>query len=135
MKKGTIKKEEIVQVLCDKILKEKISNFNMVEFVKKEYGYQQSYAYQVVRDARAKIADVYKDWNIDLLQNTIADLENQKEIAMKCRNYKLVLEITKEINKISGLYIDRVEHSGSVEHKIDVIKIIAPPNGTETEGD
>ena len=74
-----------------------------------EFGYKQSYAYEIVREARIKIADVYKNWNENALEEAIADLDEQKEKALKEGNSKLVLEITKEINKISGLYIQKVD--------------------------
>ena len=79
------------------------------------------------RDARNKIADIYKNWNENLLDQTIGDIEQQKRQAEKDGNRKLVLEITKEINKISGLYVERVDVTGNIEHSINVIKIISPP--------
>lgn len=122
--KGKINREDLIQVVANWRLKDKVSNWKLVHMVMEEYGYKQSYAYEIVREARLKIADVYRKWNENALEQAIADLEDQKEQARKSNNYKLVLEITKEINKITGLYVERVEHSGDVTHNIQVIKLV-----------
>jgi hypothetical protein len=131
--KGKINREDLIQILVKRRLEDKMSNYQMIDFIMTNYGYKQAYAYEIAREARLKIADMYKDWSEKLLEQTIGELEAQRREAKKANDRKLVLEITKEINKITGLYVERVEHSGSVEHKVDVIKIIAPPDGTSTE--
>lgn len=127
MKPKKSQREQIIQLLVDKRLRDKLTIYDMTDFVMTQFGYKQSYAYELVRDARNKIADIYKNWNENLLDQTIGDLEQQKRQAEKDGNRKLVLEITKEINKISGLYVERVDVTGNIEHSINVIKIISPP--------
>ena len=130
--KGKLNREDLIQVLVKRRLEDKMSNHQMIDFVMTNYGYKQSYAYEIAREARLKIADLYKGWSERLVEQSIADLEAQKREAMRNNDRKLVLEITKELNKIQGLYVEKVEHSGSVEHKIDVIKLIGP-NGDDRE--
>lgn len=118
MAKGKINREDLVQTFAKKRLEDKLSNFQMVEILMNEFGYQKSYAYGIVKDARAKIAEVYSDYTFKLLEQTIGDLEAQKRDAKKNGDNKLVLEITKEINKISGLYIDRVQIGGELSFNV-----------------
>ncbi len=127
--KGKINREDLIQVLADRRLKDKMSNYEMINFIMTNYGYKQSYAYEIAREARLRIAEIYKNWGEKILEQTIGDLEEQKRDAKKSGNQKLVLEITKEINKIAGLYIERVDVTGSIDHKVNVIKLIAPPDG------
>lgn len=104
-----IKKEDIVQELITLRVKHSMSVHNMMEYVKSTYGFEQSYSYELVRDARKKIAETYKEWNVNALEEAISDLEEQKENALKEDDKKLALDITKEINKIKGLYVEKIE--------------------------
>lgn len=104
-----IKKEDIVQELVTLRVKNSMSVHNMMEYVKKTYGFEQSYSYELVREARKKIAETYKEWNVNALEEAISDLEEQKESALLADDKKLALDITKEINKIKGLYVEKIE--------------------------
>ncbi len=101
------KKLEIIQELIQMRIKKSLPIYDMVEYVKNTYGYEQSYAYDCVREARKQIAEVYKEWNINALEEAISDLEEQKKEAGDDK--KLALDITKEINKIKGLYTERID--------------------------
>lgn len=121
-----INKDDIIKILVEKRLKEKITNYQMLDILMTEFGYQQSYAYDLMREVRLKITETYKKETIGLLEDAIGDLEDQRFEAKKDKNYKLLLEVTKELNKIKGLYIDRLDITGNIEHNIQVIKIISP---------
>lgn len=110
-------REDIIQALVKARLEKGLSTNSMVRLCMDEFGYAQSYSYELVREARMKIAEVYKEWNIVALEESIADLEEQREIARQAKDRKLYLEISKELNKIKGLYIERqhIEHSGKIE--------------------
>lgn len=122
-----IKKEDIVQELITLRVKHSMSVHNMMEYVKKTYGFEQSYSYELVRDARKKIAETYKEWNVNALEEAISDLEEQKENALKEDDKKLALDITKEINKIKGLYVEKIETTQRI------IKVKVP--GKKNEGE
>jgi len=111
---GKYKRDEMIQVLVNKRLKNNLSVNTMVQFIRDTYGYKQSYAYELVQEARVKIAEIYAKWNEKTLEQAIGDLEEQKESARKSGDRKLVLEITKEINKITNLYTERIEHTVNV---------------------
>lgn len=111
------KRDDIVQALIKARLEKGMSTNSMVQYCKQQFGFEQSYSYDLVREARMKIAEIYKEWNIHALEESIADLEEQREIARQAKDRKLYLEISKELNKIKGLYVERqhIEHSGRIE--------------------
>ena len=128
MRKGKINREDLINVVADWRIKEKISNYKLVKMVMEQFDYKQSYAYEIVREARLKIADVYRETHADALNEAIAELEEQRESAKKLNNSKLVLEITKELNKIQGLYIEKVNHSGTLNGDFNIKLIFENEN-------
>lgn len=125
---GKINREEIIQLLIKKRLENNLSINTMVRFCMETFNYQQSYAYELVRETRLRISSIYKDWNVNALEEAIGELEEQLEGASRDKNRKLMLDITKEINKLKGLYVDKVEHSGSVNIETIKLKEIYKPN-------
>jgi len=120
---GKYKREEIIRALIKMKLEECASQYTMLNFLKDNFDYKQSYAYELLREADAKIAEIYKEYNKNSIELAIASLEEQFEVARKHKDRKLMLEITKEINKIKGIYAaQKVEHSGAVQ--INTIKLI-----------
>jgi stalled ribosome rescue protein Dom34 len=108
------------KLIIDSIIKLKLekcaSQMTILNFICDTYGYKTQYAYILIKEADAKIVEVYRDYAVDLMEKQVANLEEQRESAKKSGEKKLVLQITQEINKITGMYVERIEHSGSVEY-------------------
>lgn len=102
--KGSLKRDEIVEVIIKKRINDKASFYSLLDFIKTEYKYKQTYAYELLREARKKISEIYKEKNEFAIEEILSDLDEQKQEAKRNKNYKLVLEITREENKIKGAY-------------------------------
>jgi len=88
-------------------------------------------SYQIdkaIKMANDFILNMYKDKSGYTIELALNNLNEQLASAQRDGDKRLTLEITKEINKITGLYINKVEHSG----KIDLKPIF---DGYETESD
>ncbi len=106
-----IKKSDIVEELIKLRLEQNWSTHSLVEYTKEKYGYKQTYAYEIIKDVRDYMASLQKDWAFNALEQQLTELENQLERAKQFNERKLILDITKEINKLKGLYVEKVEHS------------------------
>ncbi len=143
---GKYKRDILVNKIIDLILTHKRSEstiLRMLMDVNGEFKYAQSYAYELIREARKYTADVYRDWAIGLIENRVAELtediesiHNDKKLKPSER-YRLILDNRKELNKIQGLYVER--HDISITEyqplfPIEPIKVI-DITPKEIEGD
>jgi hypothetical protein len=107
-KKTHLNKSDIISYLVDLKVKQKCSQTTLLKTLMcPPYNYKQSRAYQLLSETSDFIRDVQKDWAINALEEALADLSQQKEEAKSKNDRKLVLEITKEENKLKGLYIEK----------------------------
>ncbi len=125
------KKEDII----DSIVKMRIEKMASTKTIIKDYlmgqlGYGQSYSYDLLREARKNIKQYYDQSNEASLEEAIGQMEEMAEDAKTNKNYKLAFEIRKELSKIQGLYIEKIELSGELNHNVTVIKL----NGGEEDG-
>lgn len=123
-RKGSkINKKELVQLIVQKKTNEKSTTQTLIKFLSESpYYYKIAQCYKLIKEADVYIARLYKDWNINALEQVLNDLAQQKETAAREGNNKLVLEITKEENKVKSLYTEKVEISGAL--KIETIKLV-----------
>lgn len=131
--KSKFKRQDIVQSIIKMKLEKCASQMTILNFLKNDLGLGQTNAYDLIGEANKVIVETYKDWNKDMIEKAIADLEEQRESAKLTKEKKLVLEITKEINKIKGLYIERIDHTSKGE-KITEIKLIHIKNKDDIDG-
>lgn len=104
------KKEDIIDEIVKKRIIEMASTKTIiVDYLQKELGYGQAYAYKLYSEARKEIVKLYEKTNIDALEEAIGQLENLQEDAKKFKNIKLALEIRKELSKIQGLHTDKID--------------------------
>ena len=127
------KKEEVVQAIIDMRIRQMASTKTCLDFLMTQMGYKQSYSYDLIREASQVIADHYKELNKNSLEESIAQWEVMAEESKKTKNYKQLIEIKKELGKLKGHYIDKIDISGSIEQNIQVIKIISPPEKKSIE--
>jgi cysteinyl-tRNA synthetase len=120
------KREDLIDQIVKMRIDKMCSTKTILEFLQKEIGYKQTYSYELLKDARKKIVEIYSQQNNSSLEEAIGQMENMAEDAKKQKNYKLAFDIRKELSKIQGHYTDRVELSGSIEHTIQIIKLNGP---------
>lgn len=107
--------EEIVLLRCKKAY----SSTSLVQYLKDTYNINQSRAYELIRDARIVMGEIYEEVNKESLKDSILFMENLRQDALKSGNQKLALEIQKELNKVNQLYIERqeIKLTGSIDVK------------------
>lgn len=97
--------EEIIELRC----KQGYSSLSLVTHLKEKYGLQHSRAYELVRDARAKMGEIYDEMNKDVLKQSIMFMEEQVQKLIKAGDNKTALAYQKELNKVNQLYVERQE--------------------------
>tara|TARA_R110000850_G_scaffold157414_1_gene281561 strand:+ start:394 stop:882 length:489 start_codon:yes stop_codon:yes gene_type:complete len=98
------------------------SRQNLVKYVMQEWDVKVSRAYILVREAIKEIEEIQKEVVVDAYFDSIATLEDMKQAAMVGKDgipdYRLALDIQKEINKVSQLYVIKTEVSLRVEQPL-----------------
>jgi alkaline phosphatase len=80
------------------------SNKTILDFLMNDLGYKQSYAYELLKDARKLIQEIW-DKNAEAhLEEAKGQLEDMYQVAITKKEYKLALQIRQELNKLMGLY-------------------------------
>jgi hypothetical protein len=123
------KKEELVQMVIKMRLEHMAATKTCLDFLMNTLGYGQTYSYEVLRDARLQIKEYYKDMNQSSLEEALGQLEELAEDAKKKKDYKLAFEVRKDISKLQGLYIDKVDLTSNGKD-ITEIKLIHITNGS-----
>lgn len=84
------------------------------------------YVYQVLNDAKPIILDILKGIAADRLEETIVKMERMQQEAAELKDRKMVVDIQKEINKISGLHNQKIDltTNGESINNITTIKLI-----------
>lgn len=112
------KKEDIIDSIVKMRVERMASTKTIIkDFLMGELGYGQTYAYELLKEARSKIVEYYKESNTASIEEAICQLEEMAEHAKANKNYKLAFEVRKEISKIQGHYIEKIQHSGEIEFK------------------
>lgn len=121
------KKEDIIDAIIKMRIEKMASTKTIIkDFLQNELGYGQTYAYELLKEARKKIVELYDSKNSASLEEAIGQLEEMAEDAKQAKNYKLAFNIRQELSRIQGHYKDKIELSGEVNHKIEVIRLIGP---------
>lgn len=99
-----IKTEELINGLVKMKVEKGATNKTMLDFLMNDMGYGQSYSYEVMREARKKIQEIWDKNAEGHLEESKAQLEEMYERAYSKKDYKLALQIRQELNKLMGLY-------------------------------
>jgi hypothetical protein len=111
--KGKFEKQDIINRIIKMRTQESKGSKSILDYLMNELGYAQAQSYNYMREANETIKEIYETNNVGMVENTISELESVLEYARNTNNYKLWLEIKKEINKITGIYApekQKVEH-------------------------
>ena len=110
--------EDIINELVRMKVEKGTSNKTMLDYIYNTYGYKQTYAYELIKKARIKIQEIW-DKNAEFhLEESKGQLETLLEIAMKNKDLRLALQIRQEINKLMGLYTERIDVNISIEQPL-----------------
>lgn len=118
------KKEDLIKMVVEWTA-QGVTRARQIQYIK-EMNYGVDYAYQLFRDAKPIINEVLKDIGKDILEETISELRRMKLEAEEVEDRVLALNIQKEINKIAGLHMERVDVTtdGKAIENISVIKLV-----------
>lgn len=125
-KKHTLKRNDIIDSIIRMRIEKGLTRLSILEFLKKDLGYSQPYAYELIRDANAEFNQrAIQNFGEDLKED-IERFERLYEKAMVDKNFKEAKEVLKEIAKLKGHYTERVQIDGKLDHTISVIKLNGP---------
>jgi len=127
------KKEDLMRMIVEWKAEGRMHNTVIANI--RELGYSIDYAYALLREAKPLIMETLKDLAKDRIETTIAELETMKFNAMQAEDLNLALQIQKEINKITGLHLERLDvtTNGKTIENIQVIKMIEIKKEEEDE--
>lgn len=115
IKKSDWKKEDIINAIITMRTERMATTKTILDFLMNDIGYGQTYAYQLIKESREKIIEIYDSNNVNKIEESIGQLETMLERSYARGDYKLSYNIRQEINKLLGLYAaQKVEHSGQV---------------------
>ena len=101
-------KDKVIKELADLRYKRGYSRSSLVDFLKETYKLELSRSYELIREMMEKTAEAYHKTNQDSLSDSIQFMEEMKQKALGVGNDKLALEWSKEIHKVSQLYVEKV---------------------------
>jgi hypothetical protein len=105
-KEPKLKKPDLIKKVVE-LYAEGKSQHEIIKWLLTEGGIEIAWCYVILREAKPLVVETLKDIAKSRLEITINELEKMKEEAKGDK--KLILDIQKEINKISGLYADKVD--------------------------
>lgn len=122
-KKSKYSKEDVVNAIVEMRLVKCMSMKNVLEFLMNDLGYGQAMAYNYINMAQDIVVTNYKEIVKVASEESVGQLENMMQYAMTNKNFKLWFELRKEMNKIQGLYVEKHELSGTIDHNISIIRL------------
>lgn len=121
---------KVIKELADLRYKKGYSRKSLIEYLQTQYKLEISRCYALISDMFLQTAEAYAKTNVDALSNSVAFLEELQQSALKENNKKLVLEISKELNKLQQLHIQKMEIDMKVEQPL-----FAPPTPPQKNKD
>jgi len=118
------KKEDIIDKIVKMRIEDMASTKTIIEtYLKGELGYKTTYSYDLLKQARVKIVEYYTIDNKASLEEAIGQMEVMVEDAKKNKDYKLAFLIRRELSKIMGHYVEKLEVTGDIK-TLNTIKLI-----------
>jgi hypothetical protein len=117
-KKKVTEVDLVLKELADLRYKRGFSRKSMKEYLKEQYDIGWSRAYELIQMMMKETAEAYHKTNQDALADSISFLDDLKQAALASGDRKLALEISKEINKVSQLYVERIQAEIKMEQPL-----------------
>lgn len=115
-------RDQIIEALVKMRIEKFATTRSMLRLLKqKPLYYKDSYAYELIREAKKKIIEIFKEEMSEEFETYRARLETLIETTS---NEKIKLDAMKELHKLTGAYKpNKVEVSGKIEHTITSIEV------------
>jgi hypothetical protein len=98
------KTDELINAIVKMRVENGATNKTILDFLQNDLGYKTTYSYELLKQARSRIQEIW-DKNAEAhLEESKGQLEELYETAIRQNNYKLALQVRQEINKLMGLY-------------------------------
>jgi len=111
-----------VEKTIEKIIELRYTKFQatgtIVKYLVNTYGLSEARSYELIRTARIKYGDMYYKTNEKVLEDAIYKMESMLEEATKVKNFKLALEIQKELNKVLELSKNEIKVDIKIEQPL-----------------
>lgn len=110
--KKNIDRDVLINGLVKMVTIDKATNRTLLNFLMNDIGYETTAAYDAMKEARAQIANIYKENLLEYVNKRVSQLEEEIEILYQKKDRKLALEYVKELNKMLGVYApEKHEHT------------------------
>ena len=123
MAKGALKKEDIIKKIIDMRLKECYSNMAILDYLQNELGYGTTQSYEYIKMAKEVIRENYDANRPEAINEAVGQYEEMIRLAKKEGNLKVWNDLKKELNKLQGLYTEKIDITSGGD-KITEIKLI-----------
>ena len=113
-------RDDIIQVILDKRLTEKLTDFSIMKWLCYEsgYNYGTTYAYQLIKDTNDYVRELNKTLAKHTLDDCLSELYADRQAAISRGDNRLAFDILKEIDKIAGHYKEKIEINQDVTFKV-----------------
>ena len=103
--------EVMIDSIVEMILVNKMTTNEISKWLRFEsgYNYGRTQSYAIAKAAFDVIASIHTETRRNTVENAFSELTEQLQDAKKSGNTRLMLDIQKEINKITGLYKENVD--------------------------
>jgi hypothetical protein len=116
----------VLKELADLRYKSGYSRKSLLAHLEERYDIGWSRGYELISMMMKELSEAYHKTNQDALADSINFLDDLKQAALTAGDNKLALEITKEINKVSQLYVQKLEIDAKIE-----LPLFGPPKEDE----
>ncbi len=113
--KSKLKKDDLIQKIIDMRLKECKSTRSILKFLEKQ-GYKTTQQYQYLKWAREEIKENFDATTPEAINEAIGQYEEVMEQVLEEKKYKIWNDMNKELNKLKGLYTERLEVKGEITY-------------------
>lgn len=128
-KKHTFEKSDLIDHLISLRIEKGYTRLSLLNFLKNELNYSQSYSYELIQAASKEFDDRAIQNFGDDLKEDIERFEALYESAILNKNLRGAREILKEISKLKGHYKERIDVTTNGENINNTIINIINPNG------
>lgn len=112
------KTEDIVNELVKMKIEKGCSTKTLLEHCYTTYDFKETHSYNLIKAARKKIQEIW-DKNAEAhLEEAKGQLEEMLEHALKFGDRRMALQIRQELNKLMGLYTEKIDMTITMEQPL-----------------
>lgn len=116
------KTEDLIGAIVKMKIEKGLSTKTIIDWLKETQGYKQAYCYSLLKEARDRIQEIWRQDIEAHVEISKGQLEELYEDALHRKDYKMALAVRQELNRLMGLYNDKVQINGELAIKqIEII--------------